>query len=125
MGSVDDAYANLRFCHNAMAKSFFATLEGELIGRRVWKTQTEARLAVFTWIESWYNPKRLHSALGYMSPINFERKHKAQKQQTPPSTPEDALPTARFAPVDKTPQGLSRSPSPCQRQAPWISLHRS
>ena len=50
MGTVGDAY------DNAMAESFFATLECELIDRRVWKTQTEARLAIFTWIESWYNP---------------------------------------------------------------------
>ena len=111
MGSVGGAYADLGFCHNAMAESFFATLECELIDRRVLQTQTEARLAVFTWIEGWYNPKRLHSALGYMSPINFERKHKAQKSQTP--SRENGLPTACFAPVDKTPQGLSESPSPC------------
>ena len=111
MGSVGDAYADLGFCHNAMAESFFATLECELIDRRVWQTQTEARLADFTWIEGWYNPKRLHSALGYMSPINFERKHMAQKSQTP--SRENGLPTACFAPVDKTPQGLSESPSPC------------
>ena len=109
MGSVGDAY------DNAMAESFFATLECELIDRRVWKTQTEARLAVFTWIEGWYNPKRLHSAPGYMSPINFERKHKAQKSQPPSShkSRENGLPTACFAPVDKTPQGLSDNPSPC------------
>ncbi len=109
MGSVGDAY------DNAMAESFFATLECELIDRRVWKTQTEARLAVFTWIEGWYNPKRLHSALGYLSPINFERKHKEQKSTPSSSTrlPEHGLPTACFAPVDKTPQGLSESPSPC------------
>jgi putative transposase len=118
MGSVGDAY------DNAMAESFFATLECELIDRRVWKTQTEARLAVFTWIESWYNPKRLHSALGYMSPINFERKHKAQK--SPLTPPENGLPTACFAPVDKTPQGLLESPSPCpqasavDKPAPFI-----
>ena len=67
MGTVGDAY------DNAMAESFFATLECELIDRRVWKTQTEARLAVFTWIETWYNPHRRHSSLGQMSPINFER----------------------------------------------------
>ena len=111
MGTVGDAY------ENAMAESFFATLECELIERRVWETQTEARLAVFTWIEGWYNPRRLHSGLGYMSPINFERKHSEQK--SPPSKsseqppPEDGLPTACFAPVDKTPQGLFGSPSPC------------
>lgn len=68
MGSVGDAY------DNAMAESFFASLECELIDRRSWKSKTEARLAVFTWIESWYNPKRRHSGLGYLSPNNFERK---------------------------------------------------
>jgi putative transposase len=127
MGSVGDAYADLGFCHNAMAESFFATLECELIDRRVWKTQTEARLAVFTWIEGWYNPRRLHSALGYMSPINFERKHNLQKKQTSqPSPAQDGLTTACFAPVDKTPQGLSRGPSSCpqasavDKPAPFI-----
>jgi len=70
MGSVGDAY------DNAMAESFFASLECELIDRRSWKNKTEARLAVFTWIESWYNPTRRHSALGYLSPNNFEIKLK-------------------------------------------------
>lgn len=70
MGTVGDAY------DNAMAESFFASLECELIARRNWKTKTEARMAVFTWIESWYNPHRRHSALNYLSPNNFERKHK-------------------------------------------------
>ena len=69
MGTVGDAY------DNAMAESFFASLECELIARRSWKTKTEARLAVFTWIESWYNPRRRHSGLNYQSPNNFERKH--------------------------------------------------
>ena len=73
MGTVGDAY------DNAMAESFFATLECELIDRRVWKTQTEARLAVFTWIEAWYNPHRRHSSLGQMSPINFERMKSNEK----------------------------------------------
>lgn len=67
MGTVGDAY------DNAMAESFFASLECELIDRRIWKTKTEARLAVFTWIEAWYNPKRLHSGLGYLSPNQFEK----------------------------------------------------
>lgn len=69
MGTVGDAY------DNAMAESFFASLECELIARRSWKTKIEARLAVFTWIESRYNPVRRHSGLGYQSPNNFERKH--------------------------------------------------
>lgn len=69
MGSVGDAY------DNAMAESFFASLECELIARRSFKTRTEARLAAFSWIEGWYNPRRRHSALSYLSPMNFERKH--------------------------------------------------
>jgi len=70
MGTVGDAY------DNAMAESFFASLECELIARRTWKTKTEARLAVFTWIESRYNPVRRHSGLNYQSPNNFERMHR-------------------------------------------------
>ena len=58
MGSVGDAY------DNAMAESFFATLECELLERRSFKTKTEARTALFTYIEGWYNPRRRHSGLG-------------------------------------------------------------
>ena len=47
-----------------MAESFFATLERELLNRRRFKTQCEARMAVFEWIEGWYNPHRRHSSLG-------------------------------------------------------------
>ena len=56
-----------------------AVLEGdrararELIDRRSWKSFAEARTAVFTWIEGWYNPRRRHKGLGQKSPINFER----------------------------------------------------
>ncbi len=67
MGSVGDAY------DNAMAESFFATLECELIDRRRFKTHAEARMAIFDYIEGWYNPHRRHSALGYLSPMNYER----------------------------------------------------
>jgi len=66
MGTVGDAY------DNAMAESFFASLECELIDRKSWQTKTEARLALFTYIEAWYNPRRRHSALGYLSPANYE-----------------------------------------------------
>lgn len=71
MGSVGDAY------DNAMAESFFATLEKELLNRRRFKTQSEARMAVFEWIEGWYNPHRRHSSIGRISPINFERRQLA------------------------------------------------
>jgi putative transposase len=67
MGSVGDAY------DNAMCESFFATLECELLDRRSLKNQAEARMAVFEFIEGWYNPHRRHSALGYLSPVRFER----------------------------------------------------
>jgi putative transposase len=68
MGSTGDAY------DNAMAESFFATLEREVINRRKFKSQAEARIAIFTWLEGWYNPHRRHSSLGYLSPINYERR---------------------------------------------------
>jgi putative transposase len=67
MGSVGDAY------DNAMCESFFATLECELLDRRRFKTQAEARMAVFEFIEGFYNPRRRHSSIGYLSPIDFER----------------------------------------------------
>jgi putative transposase len=69
MGSVGDCF------DNAMCESFFATLECELLDRRRFKTQIEARMAVFEFIEAWYNPHRRHSALDYLSPINYERSH--------------------------------------------------
>lgn len=67
MGSVGDAY------DNAMCESFFATLECELLDRRKFRTKAEARMAIFEFIEGWYNPGRRHSALGYLSPIDYER----------------------------------------------------
>ncbi len=67
MRSVGDAY------DNAMCESFFATLECELLDRRKFQTKAEARMAVVQFIEGWYNPARRHSALGYQSPINYER----------------------------------------------------
>jgi putative transposase len=67
MGSVGDAY------ENAMCESFFATLECELLDRRRFASQAEARVACFSFIEGFYNPVRLHSALGYRSPIRYEQ----------------------------------------------------
>ena len=67
MGSVGDAY------DNALCESFFATLECELLDRQSFRTVAEARRAVFAFIEGFYNTRRLHSALGYKSPANFEK----------------------------------------------------
>jgi hypothetical protein len=65
MGSVGDAY------DNAMCESFFATLECELLERHRFKTQVEARIAIFDFIEGFYNPRRRHSSLGYLSPVDY------------------------------------------------------
>jgi putative transposase len=70
MGSVGDCY------DNAMCESFFATLECELIDRSSFRTRGEARMAIFDFIESWYNRSRRHSALGYCSPLEYERRHR-------------------------------------------------
>ena len=67
-GSVGDCF------DNAMAESFFASLETELIDRCCWRTHTEARRAVFDYIEGFSNPRRRHSALAYLSPAEFERR---------------------------------------------------
>ena len=69
LGSIGDCF------DNAMCESFFARLECELIDRRRWATKAEARMALFHFIEAWYNPRRRHSALGYDSPVTHERKH--------------------------------------------------
>jgi transposase InsO family protein len=57
---------------NAVAESFFATLEFELLQQSDWHTRAEARRAVFRYIETWYNRKRRHSTLGYVSPADYE-----------------------------------------------------
>jgi putative transposase len=68
MGSVGDCF------DNAMCESFFATLECELIDRSTFRTHAEAKLAIFEFIEGWYNPHRRHSALDYVSPLVYERR---------------------------------------------------
>src|SRR4029453_12829681 len=69
MGSVGDAY------DNAMAESFFATLECELLVRRKFRNPGEAKLELFGFIEDWYNSRRRHSSLGNLSPCEFERRN--------------------------------------------------
>ncbi len=57
---------------NAVCESFFGSLKKELIRPRSWPTRAEAQTAVFEWIEGWYNRRRLHSTLGYLSPAQYE-----------------------------------------------------
>ncbi len=69
MGTVADAY------DNAVAESFFATLKCELLYRRPWPRREDARRAIFEFIEAWYNPRRRHSTLGFVSPAEHERRY--------------------------------------------------
>jgi putative transposase len=98
MGSVGDAY------DNAMAESFFATLECELLDRRRFRTQAEARIAVFEFIEGFYNPRRRHSSLGYLSPTAFECQHAETT-----SGPGAHDPAAVLAPVKERPGSVEPS----------------
>jgi len=69
MGSVGDAL------DNAVAESFFATLQTELLDRHSWPSRHVLKTAIFEYIEAFYNRRRRHSALDYLSPIEFERRH--------------------------------------------------
>jgi putative transposase len=99
MGSVGDAY------DNAMAESFFATLECELLARHRFKTQADARTAIFQFVEGFYNPRRRHSALGYLSPAEFERRH-ARAMASSPGAPKSAgvLATVKDKPLRARPK---------------------
>ena len=66
MGSVSDAY------DNALAESFVASLKTELLYGRSWASRESVRVAVFEYIETFYNPRRRHSALEYLSPVEYE-----------------------------------------------------
>jgi putative transposase len=59
---------------NAVCEAFFASLKKELIRRRSWPTRREAQTAIFAWVEGWYNRRRLHSTLGYLSPEQYENR---------------------------------------------------
>jgi putative transposase len=74
---------------NAVCESFFASLKKERIRRRSWPTRREAQTAIFTWIEGWYNRRRLHSTLGYLSPAQYENRT--------PSEPGASLAASRLA----------------------------
>jgi hypothetical protein len=106
MGSVGDCY------DNAVCETFHASLKKERIYRQSWPTRAAARTAIFEYIEGWYNPRRRHSTLGYLSPIEFERHHAELAQptlearlsgngsvaSTSPSA-SDGLTSRRFSPV--------------------------
>jgi putative transposase len=101
MGSVGDCF------DNALCESFFATLECELLDRVTFRTPTEARTGVFDFIEGWYNPRRRHSALGYDSPLAFERRRLSSI--SPASTIEPA--------TDQTVSGIRQEGRPRDRRS--------
>jgi transposase InsO family protein len=72
MGRVGSAY------DNAMMESFFSTLQRELLDRRQWATRRELASAIFEWIEAWYNPRRRHTSIGDLSPVEYERLYTAE-----------------------------------------------
>jgi transposase InsO family protein len=59
---------------NAVSETFFKTLKAELIWRQQWQTPRQVEGALFQYINGFYNPRRRHSALGWKSPLAFERK---------------------------------------------------
>jgi len=99
MGSVGDAY------DNAMCESFFATLECELLARCRFRTPAEARSAVFAFIEGFYNPHRRHSSIGYLSPLDYERR------QAMMVVPDPHQPAAVLAPLKDAARRVPRSPT--------------
>jgi len=102
MGSVGDCY------DNALAESFFATLECELIDRSTLRTHAEARMAVFEFIEGWYNPRRRHSSIDYLSPVHYERRYEIRSKSAP--TKHDSLsPDRRVSIYSTRPLGMGGS----------------
>ncbi len=74
MGAVGDCY------DNAMCESFCASLECELLDRYPFRNHREARMAVFRYLEGWYNPHRRHSSIDYLSPVAYENKYKFSQE---------------------------------------------
>ena len=71
MGSIGDCF------DNSVAESFFGTLQLELLDEQAWTDRQQPALAVFDWIEAWYNPRRRHSYCRMLSPIDYETAHAA------------------------------------------------
>ena len=114
MGSVGDAY------DNAMCESFFATLECELLARCRFKTQDEARNATFAFIEGFYNRRRRHSSIGYLSPIDYERRHHALAID-----PDAHQPAIVLATVKDKPSGRPQDAAVLDRRSARRPHHRA
>ena len=112
MGRKGDAY------DNAMVESFFGTLKTELIDRRRWHTRNEIETAVLSYLEGWYNPRRLQHALGWRSPLEFEAHHHAGHDLTVPATAQRApvLAGVKAKPSGRPPAGLDSSNGPAPNE---------
>jgi putative transposase len=122
MGSVGDAY------DNAMCESFFATLECELLARQHFNNQAAARTAVFGFIEGFYNRRRRHSAIGYLSPVDYERQRAvvpdphqdagvlAAVKDKPFGRPQGAVLDRRSARRPRTPAGRDERMAPAEQK---------
>ena len=109
MGSAGDCY------DNALCESFFATLKCELIERSTFRTRAEARVAVFDFAEAFYNRKRRHSSLGYISPGAFERAHDQDVARHHSAAARSGLSSDRARPDRLWPVGTSAR---CERSQP-------
>jgi putative transposase len=112
MGSKGDAY------DNAMMESFFGTLKIELIDRRRWQTRAEVDIALLSYIEGWYNSRRLQRALGWRSPLEYEAHHYAGHDLTTPATAQHApvLAGLKAKPSGRPQAGLDPSRGPALNQ---------
>ena len=107
MGTAGDAY------DNAMCESFFGTLEAELLSREHFATHEQARQRIFWFLEGWYNVRRLHSSIGYCSPLEFENLNAKKQTVSPCGLPtggqrhgRERRPAARpWTTRDSTPKG--------------------
>jgi putative transposase len=73
MGSIGDCF------DNAVAESFFGTMQLELLDEHRWETREQLASAIFEWIEAWYNPSRRHSYCGMLSPVDYEAAYRARE----------------------------------------------
>ena len=112
MGRKGDAY------DNAMVESFFGTLKTELIDRRRWQTRNEIEIAVLSYLEGWYNPRRIQQALGWRSPLEFEAHHRAGHDLTVPATAQHApvLAGVKATPSGRPTAGLDSSHGPAPNE---------
>jgi len=62
---------------NTMIESFWSTMQRELLDTQSWSTRSELAVAIFEWIEAWYNPRRRHTSLGDLPPAEYENLHTA------------------------------------------------